>query len=157
MRGYSLRRKLFLESLESRRLLAANVSPTLDAGVLTVTGTNKNDAIYVSVADTQLTVSFNRQSFTFNTADVSEIDIDGGRGNDQISVDTAVTANALIHGGDGNDRIRGGGGNETITGDKGNDRLNGCGGNDTTSGGAGHELAAADARHGTAHGDAGYR
>src|SRR5438309_1695461 len=107
MRGYTSRRKLFLERLESRQLLAAIVSPTLDAGVLTVTGTDKNDSVFVSVSGAELTVSFNKQSFTFSTADVTEIDIDGGRGNDQIWVDDAVTANAAIHGGDGNDRIHG--------------------------------------------------
>jgi Ca2+-binding RTX toxin-like protein len=128
---------------------------TLDAGVLTVAGTNKNDWISIGVADTLLTVTYNKQSFQFNTSDVTEIDIDGGRGNDWIWVDNAVLANAVIHGGDGNDRIQGGGGNDTIFGDKGNDRLHGGAGNDTISGGAGNDWAWGDDGNDVVHGDFG--
>jgi len=155
MRGYPSRRKLFLEQLESRQLLAANVGPSLDAGILTVMGTNKNDSVFVSVSGTDLTVTVNKQSFTFNSADVTEIDIDGGRGNDQIWVDDAVTANSVLHGGDGNDRVHGGGGNDTITGDKGNDRISGGSGNDSLSGGVGNDWVWGDAGDDIAHGDAG--
>ena len=155
MRNNLSRRRLFLESLESRQLLAGIVSPTLDAGVLTVTGTNKNDSVYISVTDTELNVSVNGQSITFNTADITAIDIDGGRGNDRIWVDVAVTANAVIHGGDGNDRLHGGGGSDTITGDKGNDRIYGGAGNDTISGGNGNDWVWADDGDDVAHGDAG--
>src|SRR5438477_9001481 len=139
MRGYQSRRKLFVENLESRRLLAANAAPSLDAGIMTLIGSNKNDVIHVSGDATQLTVSVGQQSFTFNTADVTEIDIDGGRGNDWIWVDDAVTANAVIHGGDGNDHLYGGGGNDTINGDRGNDRIYGGAGNDTINGDAGND------------------
>ena len=41
-------------------------------------------------------------------------EIVGSRGNDWIWVDDTVTANAVIHGGDGNDHIHGGGGNDTV-------------------------------------------
>jgi Ca2+-binding RTX toxin-like protein len=156
MRGYQSRRRLQLENLENRRLLAQNVAPSLDAGILTVLGSNKNDVVYVSGDATQLTVSVNKQSFTFNTADVTEIDIDGGRGNDWIWVGDAVTANAVIHGGDGNDRIHGGGGNDTITGDKGNDRIDGGAGDDTINGGAGNDHVFGGAGNDQLFGDAGH-
>ena len=68
MRGYQTRRNLFVESLESRRLLTANQGgghmPILDAGVLTISGTGKNDQIVVSVADTLLTVSLISKRFS---------------------------------------------------------------------------------------------
>ena len=155
MRGYQSRRKPVVENLESRRLLAANVAPSLDAGILTILGSNKKDVVYVSGDATQMTVSVNKQSFTFNTADVTEIDIDGSRGNDWIWIDDAVTANAVIHGGDGNDRIHGGGGSDTITGDRGNDRINGGAGNDTINGGDGNDWIFADDCDDVAHGDSG--
>src|SRR4051794_13549540 len=104
MRGYQSRRRLFLENLESRNLLAA-AAANLDAGVLTLEGSNKNDVIHVSAADTQLTVSLNKQTFQFSTADVTEIHIDGGGGNDWIWVDNTVLAGATIDGGNGNDRV----------------------------------------------------
>src|SRR5262245_33486410 len=143
MRGSQSRRKLFVESLESRRLLHGGghdlPTPTLDAGVLSIAGSSRNDQIHVSVADTQLTVSFGKQSFEFNTAEVTEIHIDGGNGNDWIWVDDSVLVAAIINGGKGNDRIHSGGGDDTITGDKGNDRLMGGAGIDTMRGGSGKD------------------
>lgn len=154
MRGYQSRQRLFVENLESRRLLTA-AHADLDAGVLSVSGTGKNDQIQVSVADTQLTVSFNKQTFQFNTADVTEIHIDGGGGNDWIWVDGTVLVKAMINGGAGNDRIQGGGGDDTIRGDKGNDRLHGGGGIDTLSGGAGNDWVWGDDGDDVVHGDVG--
>src|SRR5262245_57562521 len=113
MRTYRSQRKFSLENLESRRLLAS-ASADLDAGVLTISGNGKNDWIQVGVADTQLTVSFNKQSFQFDTAEVTSIHIDGGGGNDWIWVDDTVEAGATIYGGAGNDRIHGGGGDDVI-------------------------------------------
>src|SRR5262245_49205469 len=84
MRGYQSRRKLIVENLESRRLLAP-VHADLDAGVLSVSGTGANDQINVSVDtvdSTQLNVTVGGQFVQFNLADVTEIHIDGGSGND---------------------------------------------------------------------------
>jgi len=159
MRGNQSRRKLFVENLESRLLLTADHGgghnmPTLDAGVLTLSGSGKNDQIVVSV-DTQLTVSFNKQTFQYNTADVTEIHIDGGGGNDSIWVDDTVLVAATIDGGNGNDRIHGGGGDDTILGGRGNDRINGGGGIDTINGDAGNDWVWGDDGDDVVHGDAG--
>jgi len=154
MRGYQSRRRLFVEDLETRRLLAA-VSATLDAGVLSVSGSNKNDQIHVSVANTQTTVTVNQRSYDFNTADVTEIHIDGGGGNDWVWVDDAVLAGATIDGGNGNDRLHGGGGGDTISGGKGNDRLSGGLGNDTIDGDEGNDWVWGDDGDDVVHGDAG--
>jgi Ca2+-binding RTX toxin-like protein len=154
MRGNQSRRRLFVENLETRRLLAA-AHADLDAGVLTLSGGGQNDQIQVSGDNTLLTVSFNKQTFDFNTADVTEIHIDGGNGNDWIWVDESVTVGAMINGGHGNDRVHGGGGDDTILGDKGNDRLSGGGGMDTISGGGGNDWAWGDDGEDVVHGDHG--
>jgi Ca2+-binding RTX toxin-like protein len=155
MRGYQSRRRLFVEPLESRRLLAAMHADLDASGVLTLAGTGKSDRIEIGGDSTQLTVSFNKQSFQFNTADVTGINIDGGGGNDWIWVDDNVLVDAVLSGSAGNDRIHGGGGNDTISGGKGNDRLSGGAGNDTISGGAGNDWVWGDDGDDVVHGDAG--
>jgi Ca2+-binding RTX toxin-like protein len=142
MRGNQSRRSLCVEQLESRRLLAAAKGghAEIDAtGVLNLSGNGKNDWIQVSTDGTQLWVTLNKQSFTFNNADVTGILIDGGNGNDRIWVDDGVTLGAVINGGAGNDRIHGGGGSDTIHGDKGNDWAWGGSGDDVVHGDAGND------------------
>jgi Ca2+-binding RTX toxin-like protein len=140
MRGSPMRRRLFLEGLESRRLLtAASASAELDGGVLSIAATGKNDRIQVALADTLLKVKVNKQCFEFTAVDVTAIHIDGGKGNDWICVDQSVLTSATINGGVGNDHVGGGGGDDTIVGDQGNDKLFGGGGHDVISGGAGND------------------
>src|SRR5688572_18176301 len=103
-------RPLFVEALENRRLLAADVS--LDANVLTIDGSNKRDRIIVTVENTDLIVTLNKKDFTFTASDVTSIVIDGGKGNDWISIDGSLAFGAAINGGAGNDRITGGGGDD---------------------------------------------
>ena len=153
MRTSHHRRHLVLESLENRRLLAADVQ--LDGNILTVDGSNKNDRIFLSVVNTDLNVTVNKQTFTFASADVTSIEIDGSKGNDWITIDGSVSVDAFINGGAGNDRVIGGGGNDTILGDKGNDRLRGGGGNDTISAGGGNDHVWGDDGDDIAHGDGG--
>jgi len=157
MRGHPSRRTLLVENLESRRLLAP-VHADLDAGVLSISGSGKNDQIQVgvdSVDNTLLNVTVDGQSAQFNVADVAEIHIDGGSGNDSIWVDGSVLVKAVIDGGNGNDRIHGGGGDDMIAGDNGNDRLWGGGGVDTMSGGKGNDWMWGDDGDDVMHGDAG--
>ena len=144
-------RRLFVENLECRRLLAAD----LDGGVLTIDGTNKSDRISVSLVNTDVNVTLNKQTFTFVATDVTSIEINGGNGNDWISIDGGVSQDAIIDGGAGNDRITGGDGDDTILGDKGNDRLHGGGGNDTIVAGAGNDWAWGDLGDDVVHGNGG--
>jgi Ca2+-binding RTX toxin-like protein len=158
MRGSQMRRKLFVENLESRRLLAPVHADLDDAGVLSISGSGKNDQIQVSVDsvdNTLLNVSVGGHSEQFTLADVTEIHIDGGSGNDWIWVDGGVLVKAIINGGNGNDRIHGGGGDDTIAGDNGNDRLWGGGGVDTMSGGKGNDWMWGEDGDDVMHGDAG--
>jgi Ca2+-binding RTX toxin-like protein len=155
MRGNHSRRRLFVENLESRRLLAAAQLELDPAGVLNISGNGKNDWIQVSMVNTTLTVTFNKHSQDFDATAVTGIHIDGGSGNDWIWVDDGVLVGAVIDGGNGNDRIHGGGGDDTITGGKGNDRIHGGGGIDTINGGAGNDWIWGDDGDDVAHGDAG--
>lgn len=154
MHGSRSHRRLFLEGLESRRLLTT--SPVvLDDGVLSIVGTHKHDRIQVALVDTTLTVKVNRQCFQFAAADVTSLVVDGGKGNDWIEVSSRVLLPTTLWGGAGDDAIRGGGGDDIITGDKGRDKLSGGGGNDALSGGAGDDCLDGGAGDDVVHGDEG--
>jgi Ca2+-binding RTX toxin-like protein len=149
------------ESLESRRLLAAN----LVDGVLTVTGTHKDDTIRIVQKPTTLLVTVNGTLNAFKPTHVKSVIVNGNRGNDRIlllvgSVEylgDAVSApvldlnkKLLVDGGGGNDSIdAGGGARTTLLGGDGDDflqatsfrdnQLFGGAGIDTLVGGAGSE------------------
>jgi Ca2+-binding RTX toxin-like protein len=102
------RRALWFEGLESRRVLAAGVS--LAEGVLTVTGSNKNDKIAVSVvgeAGDQLSVVLNKTEHLFALDDVRELRINSGAGNDRVVIADNVDLLAIVNGGRGNDWLKG--------------------------------------------------
>ncbi|HUE70024.1 MAG TPA: hypothetical protein VMP01_03975, partial [Pirellulaceae bacterium] len=132
-RSHDFRRRVSFEPLECRRVLAV----TLDAGVLSIVGTDQRDVILVDIDGTNMTVAFNQESHAFAVGDVTSISIDGGAGSDDIHLSDAVTVDAVILGGDGNDWIKGGSGNDTLDGGNGNDRINGAAGDDTITGGNG--------------------
>src|SRR4029077_19102951 len=59
------------------------------------------------------------------------------KGNDNISIDSAITRSVFVWGGDGNDTESGGGGNDVLVGNNGNDNLKGNAGRDLLFGGDG--------------------
>jgi Ca2+-binding RTX toxin-like protein len=143
-----------LEVLESRDLLSCVVSggATYDSatGVLTVNGTNRSDNIAVAVQMTHpgpivfgdLVVALNgSQVARCLTLDVTnplnKLVINGGNGNDKITVDDAVFVGVQANGGNGQDVIDGGGGNDTLSGGNGKDSIDGAAGNDEIHGGNG--------------------
>ncbi len=99
----------------------------------------------------RLTVSAVNQSYD------GSVVIDGGDGNDSITVATSVQHGVQLLGGDGNDSLfggsgddtadggagrddlRGGAGNDLLRGGDDNDTLSGGNGDDTLGGGAGHD------------------
>lgn len=90
--------------------------------------------------------------------------IDGGKGDDDITVDKNVHSDLILLGGDGNDLIQGGSGQDGIsggegddilTGGAGNDYIWGNGGNDTIHGGAGNDLIWGDGGNDRLYGGAG--
>jgi Ca2+-binding RTX toxin-like protein len=134
-------RKLRLEGLESRRVLAAGVA-TLSDGVLSIEGTHKNDKIVVSLAGedlTQLSVKINKSTTLFSAADVTSLVINAGNGNDRVVVAESVLIPAQIFGGKGNDWLTGGGAIDVIYGGAGNDKLDGGSGDDQLLGEAGQD------------------
>src|SRR5687768_5635774 len=146
------------ESLENRRLLAAN----LVDGVLTVTGTEANDVIEIQSRpeNNEVKLEFNGDETRYAMSAVTKVVIDGLGGNDFIefsgrrgglNVPAVLSggagddtlqggpANDTINGGDGNDRIEGKNGNDVLNGDAGNDFIQGGRGNDVISGGLGND------------------
>lgn len=158
-----------IQSLECRQLktgLTMGSTPvkatmpnaaTLNAGILTVDGTNAADQITVSESfgssgsalvrylNVRVQSSTNKLASVsrFRKSLVSEIHISGRRGNDTISNNTDVPSvlrgqggNDTILGGTRADEIHGNGGNDRILGRNGDDDLLGGSGNDTLIGGA---------------------
>jgi Ca2+-binding RTX toxin-like protein len=150
------------ELLEMRRLLSA----TLVDGVLTVTGTRKDDLIRIVQKPTTLLVTVNGHLDAFKPTHVRSVIVNGNRGNDRILLSVgsivylgdATTTPQLdlkkklrVDGGGGNDAIdSGGGAHTTLLGGDGNDFLQassyqvdnqiiGGTGDDTMLGGAGSE------------------
>jgi Ca2+-binding RTX toxin-like protein len=119
-----------LEVLEDRRLLSAS----LVKGTLTITGTPSADTISIAPKSTKLVV---RQSGvspkSFTLAKVKHIKVNGGAGNDTISVNSRVRINAVLNGEAGNDVLSGGGGADTLDGGVGADSFDGGVGIDTVT------------------------
>jgi Ca2+-binding RTX toxin-like protein len=132
-----------MEDLEARMLMAAQPLGVAELAVngglqLRITGTSGNDQITVVQSASGLVVSSSAGwSQTFSKTYKSLL-IDGGAGNDVITLDPTVTTDAVLKGGDGNDGLTGGSGNDRIYGGAGANALAGGAGDDTlvTIGGA---------------------
>jgi Ca2+-binding RTX toxin-like protein len=128
------------ERLEPRQVLAAAGFVGLDdEGLLSILGTSKKDRIEVGFEGDQILVALNGKKSSFAAADVVSLDIDGGSGDDCISLSDTVLLDAVIRGGNGHDKIRGGGGNDTLLGGNGHDSVDGGVGDDTLDGSQGHD------------------
>jgi hypothetical protein len=144
-----------VEPLEARALfagtpLAVAEVPFLDGTQLQVRGTPAGDTIDVKQAPAGLVVSTgDGWSETF-AGEFNSLRIDGGTGNDRITLDPSVTLDAILYGGAGNDTLTGGAGDDrlygglganTLAGGAGDDVLVSIGGavNDRSTGGAGHD------------------
>ena len=128
-----------MEGLEVRRLMAAEPPvPMIDAdGVLQVAGTNKNDAIVLSMDNSQIVVDLNGVSHSFALSQVTSVVVRGKSGADDLSVLGLIGAPVTLYGGNGHDRLAGAAGNETLYGCNGVDRLDGGAGDDMLYGGNG--------------------
>ena len=107
--------------------------------VLVVSGTSGNDTVQVrpsSITPGAVDVVLNGQRSTW-TGPIEAIVAAGGAGNNAISVDPALTINAFLFGGSGNDTLTGGGGNDVLVGGSGNNVLSGGGGNNLIVAGSG--------------------
>jgi hypothetical protein len=167
-RGFSLA----VERLEDRSLMAATVSASLSAGVLTVNGTEAADTISVRQVNNYLSVS--GLTGRYSVSQVKQIVVNGLGGNDRILLNSEATAGqqpillpTLLNGGAGSDYIVGSAGSDQIVGGLGNDQLLGGGGNDlldgrdnfqgrdTLSGGAGDDRLLGETGYDSLDGGAG--
>jgi len=75
---------------------------------------------------------------TFDVSNpLNKVVINGGNGNDKITVEDAVFVGVQANGGNGKDVIDGGGGNDTLSGGNGKDSIDGAAGDDEIHGGNG--------------------
>jgi len=133
-----------VESLEVRRLLAADVAVTIDDGVLEIVGTRKNDSISVALHGPgagQIDVIIGDQpAQTFPESAITAIEIEGKGGDDILSVGAGIFVPVHVDGDGGDDTITGGDGDDDLDGDSGNDTINGGAGDDNCDGGSGNDL-----------------
>ena len=82
----------------------------LNGGVLTLTGTDQNDAFTITQSGTELTVQLGAESARFNTADVSAIAFNGLDGDDTLALDMTggnlTLASLTVAAGNGADKVR---------------------------------------------------
>ena len=142
-------RSFAFESLESRELLAADIS--IQGDVLNIRGTSRSDVIFVerltSGPDSgliQVTLNGQQKQFDDNytgagNGTISRIVINARGGSDQITFASNIDIPATIAGGRGSDTIVGGAGNNIIDGGRGNDTILGNDGDDSIIGGRGHD------------------
>src|SRR5207237_5812528 len=136
------------QQLEERRLLSAAV----DAGILSVVGTDANDTIKIGLNatdNTKVDVNVNGTISSFallnadTTAAITGIKVSGGNGNDLIAIDQTnggITLPATLIGGNGQDTLIGGAGNDVLVGGNGRDNCSGGDGNDSLNGGNGKDV-----------------
>lgn len=125
-----------LEPLEGRVLMAGTalgVSQVSYLGgvQLRITGSSAADQIGVKKSATGLTLSNTGGWSTTVAGSFKGLLIDGGAGNDSITVDATVTLESILYGAAGND---------TMSGGTGHDRLYGGDGTDVMMGGAGDDV-----------------
>jgi len=116
---------------------------------LVVGGTSGNDNIVVQQVRGGIRVLVNGTAVGGVQAGVKTVEINGGDGNDNISMPGNVNVTGILRGGAGNDRLVGGrvadflfgdAGNDLLSGGLGSDFLMGGTGNDSLNGGSGHDV-----------------
>jgi Ca2+-binding RTX toxin-like protein len=129
---------------------------------LVVNGTALSDGIYLArTTPDVLDVWVNgvRRSFEFGS--IESIRIEGGDGDDQISLDLPPGATwrantpMIVSGGEGDDVIIGGGGDDLLDGGAGDDVLQGFAGADTLIGGDGNDVIFSSGQGGQTFGGSG--
>ena len=135
-------------------------------GVLRVTGTPFADAIQLhpaagNPAIAELDVNNDGVAdFSFPTADLSAIVVDGAGGDDRIALDTSRDAfpaslQIVLAGGAGDDELEGGLGHQVLLGGRGNDLIDGNQGADDQFGGPGDDVIVWDPGDGSDLADGG--
>jgi Ca2+-binding RTX toxin-like protein len=126
----------FFEPLEGRSLMSASIVN----GVLTVTGTDRNDTITISQDTARVRVNEGGRVSAFALASVKRITVHARGGHDTVLGRPNLTKPMAVYGEAGNDTLTGGSGNDSLFGGDDEDRLDGAKGTDLLSGGARWDL-----------------
>ena len=139
----SANRRIKLETLERRQLLAAEIGISLNDGNLLIQGTEQSDLISVAAQGSQIRVITQTRStegtlgnathHRFDATGILKVIVSGGGGDDLVAIRGAIDTE--IFGGDGDDVLLGGDGDDIIDGGAGADRIMGRGGDDELIGG----------------------
>ncbi|MFY7876758.1 MAG: calcium-binding protein, partial [Pirellula sp.] len=125
-------------------------------GILTLDLNTNEDDNFSIAQESSGTIVVTARGRTQSFASISKIVGSAGKGNDNIVFDASVTSEVDIDGGDGDDRITySGSGKATLRGGAGNDRLTSSAGDDFIYGGDGDDIIAAGAGIDTIRGEAG--
>lgn len=129
---------------------------TLDANVLAIPGSGRDDLVELSESEGGISITVNGQTASLPANAVTSVLFDGGEGNDRFVNQTSkhsvayggagndelVGGNGIdeFFGGLGDDLLFGGGSNDRLFGNDGNDRIFGQQGSDFLDGGAGNDF-----------------
>ncbi|MGH7359674.1 MAG: calcium-binding protein, partial [Candidatus Rokuibacteriota bacterium] len=121
----------------------AGYTARVEAGTLEITGDAASDKLVLisAGADVVLDVGVDGTiDFTFDRSTFTAIQVEAGRGEDEVYVVGNMADEALtIDGGAGNDTLSGGNGPDTLLGGTGNDAVDGQQGTDTAYLGSGND------------------
>ena len=142
-------RRLQLQKLDNRKLLAADVSISLEEGLLSIIGSDQSDHVSVKYTENgqQIVLTVNeRTPQSYDAGLVNAIQFDGGKGDDTFVNQTAIPATAdgeagndFLFGGAGDDHLAGGDGEDFVFGGPGNDEMVGDPEQDHLHGGEGED------------------
>jgi Ca2+-binding RTX toxin-like protein len=133
----------------------------IDSEPIIFNGTDKDDTISLTpgadvAGHPQLVLTLGAKTIgRFNPYRAEPIQINGGGGNDLITINDDITNPVRIDGGAGSDTIHGGGGNDSIYGGSENDTLYGGPGNDRISGNGSKDLIFGEAGKDRLYGNGG--
>jgi uncharacterized protein YkwD len=145
-----------VECLEDRTLMTAQITATLEGGVLRIVGNNKNDNIVVQQKNNQISITGidirvrgRSPVASVRASDVKQIQVLGGAGNDTIVLGGSATSgpNALVK----PTVIWAGSGNTTIWGDTGQNTIYTQTGNDVVWSRGLHDVIHLGSGHNTVH------
>lgn len=128
------------EALEQRQVMSVT-NPWFSGSMLVVPTDNNATSVELASSGSNLVVrdlSSNR-SWTYAASQVSQVEFQGGNGNDRF-VNNFYSMRVRAFGGGGNDYLEGYNGNDIFVGGSGDDTLVGYGGNDQMWGGEGNDL-----------------
>ena len=128
-------RRMVLEGLETRKLMAADISVVGD--VVEIRGDEQNNSAIVTESDGHIYFTMDQGTFIRASGTVSKIEFHGGDGDDVFENHTSIPS--VANGDLGNDRLVGGAANDTLNGGKGDDVMEGRGGDDKMIGANGDD------------------